>query len=106
VQAHDLAVGWSSPSEAVAALDAVTELAVVTAWVLNEAHPQLHRYLAEWRFVRAATTGDDLIALGLAPGPKFKEILWKARAARLDGGISDAAGERALVRRFLDESRA
>jgi len=33
-------------------------------------------------------TGDDLISLGLRPGPKFKEILEKAEDAQLDGKIA------------------
>jgi hypothetical protein len=105
-QAHSIRVGWSHPSEAVQALEALTELAVVTAWVLHDAHPQLYTYLAQWRFMRAETTGADLIALGLSPGPKFKEILWKLRAARLNGEISDADGERACVREWLSDKAA
>jgi tRNA nucleotidyltransferase (CCA-adding enzyme) len=54
-----------------------------------------------WRFVQAATTGDDLIALGLTPGPQFKFILWELRAARLDGRVSDREGERAVIEKLI-----
>jgi poly(A) polymerase len=40
-------------------------------------------------------TGDDLISLGLRPGPKFKEILERAEDAQLDGKI--ATHEEALL---------
>ena len=93
------------PSEVVARLDALPELAVVAAYVAREPlRPRLHDYLARWRFVRAETTGDDLVALGLAPGPRFKEILWEVRAARLEGQAADIEGERAIVRRLLHGS--
>jgi poly(A) polymerase len=36
-------------------------------------------------------TGDDLLAAGLAPGPRFKELLDAARAAQLDGALADRA---------------
>ena len=38
-------------------------------------------------------TGEDLIALGMKPGPAFKRILEAARAAQLDGELTtkDAA---------------
>ncbi|MBI3862618.1 MAG: CCA tRNA nucleotidyltransferase [Planctomycetia bacterium] len=33
-------------------------------------------------------TGDDLLAMGLVPGPKFKEILERVRDAQLDGLVT------------------
>jgi tRNA nucleotidyltransferase (CCA-adding enzyme) len=105
-EALTLRPGWSRPSGAVAALDGLSELGVIAAYVAHEAaRPTLHDYLARWRFVRARTTGDDLIALGLTPGPQFKQILWRLRAARLDGEVSDAAGEQRLLRQLLAEMK-
>lgn len=49
------------------------------------------------RHIKPATTGDDLISLGLEPGPKFESILWQLRAARIDGLIhTDDEEERYL----------
>jgi poly(A) polymerase len=42
-------------------------------------------------------TGDDLIGMGFAPGPVFKEILRAVEDAQLGGEISDAAGVRDLI---------
>ena len=43
-------------------------------------------------------TGLDLIGMGFAPGPLFKEILRAVEDAQLGGEIADAAGARDLVR--------
>ena len=103
-EAVNLKIAWSRPSEAVAALDGLSELGAIAAYVLKEEYRSaLNDYLVRWRFVRAETTGDDLIARGLTPGPRFKQILWKLRAAWLDGEVSDRAGERDLLRRLLAE---
>jgi tRNA nucleotidyltransferase (CCA-adding enzyme) len=89
------------PSQVVAQLDPLGIEAVVAAYVLRpEYRALLHRYLSEWRFVGAETTGDDLLALGLQPGPDFRRWLWGLRAARLDGAASDREGELALIRRW------
>ena len=71
------------------------------AYVLRpEIQPLLHQYLSGWRFVRSALTGDDLLALGLKPGPAFRRWLWGLRAARLDGAVADRAGELALIHQW------
>ena len=93
------------PSEVVARLDGLSELGLVAAYVLHpDLRPRLNSYLSRWRFVRAETTGDDLLALGLSPGPQFKRLLWAVRAARLDGEVEDVAGERRLVQSLLKEN--
>jgi tRNA nucleotidyltransferase/poly(A) polymerase len=45
-------------------------------------------------------TGDDLKALGLTPGPRFKTILDAVRNAQLDGEVATGAGGLALARRL------
>lgn len=51
-------------------------------------------------------TGADLIALGLRPGPEFKRLLERARAAQLDGEISSATEALSAIaeRRWMDPS--
>jgi poly(A) polymerase len=46
-------------------------------------------------------TGHDLMALGLEPGPKFKELLDAVLDAQLDGTIQTQAEALALVKRLL-----
>lgn len=51
--------------------------------------------------VRPTLTGHDLRAMGLTPGPKYREILGQLRDARLDGLVADETAERDLVRRLV-----
>lgn len=46
-------------------------------------------------------TGEDLIALGLSPGPRFGPLLEKARDAQLDGSVTTKDEALALVRGLL-----
>ncbi|MDW8327130.1 MAG: hypothetical protein RMK99_11225 [Anaerolineales bacterium] len=98
---------WSRPSEAVAALEPLSELGVIAAYVARpELRNDLHHYLSRWRFVRPKLSGDDLIARGLTPGPDFKRWLWALRAARLDGSVTDDAGEEALLDSLIRDNAA
>lgn len=63
----------------------------------------LEQYYREWRYVKTAITGNDLRALGLKPGPFYATILDRLLAARLDGEVTDEAGEYALVRQMLTQ---
>jgi poly(A) polymerase len=47
-------------------------------------------------------TGDDLKALGIEPGPQYKEILEKVRDAQLDGLITTREEALELVRRLIN----
>lgn len=82
----------SSPA-AVAAVAGLTESAA--------ANRALRRYLAELRHIIPALRGDDLLALGVPPGPPVGAVLAQLRAARQDGQAVDAAGERQWVERWL-----
>ena len=44
-------------------------------------------------------TGDDLIAMGFAPGPLFKDILMRVEEEQLEGRLSDRAAAVDLVKR-------
>ena len=62
---------------------------------------KLRRYLDEWRLVRTALTGDDLMAMGLAPGVKIGEVLQELHSAKLDGLISSETEELAMVNQII-----
>ncbi len=64
---------------------------------------RLRRYQTQWRHLRARTTGEDLKARGLPPGPLYRRVLRSLRAAWLDGKISTPEEERALLERLLEE---
>lgn len=63
------------------------------------------RYLVEWRHVKPALTGDDLIELGVPRGPQVQRGLQLIRAARLDGWADGEGDERALALRFVKSIR-
>ena len=91
------------PSQVVAVLDRLPPAGVAAAYVLRPAQrPLLDRYLSAWRFVRADLTGDDLLALGLPAGPRFKTLLWELRAGRLDGTLTSRAAELAHAQQWLN----
>jgi poly(A) polymerase len=64
---------------------------------------RLDRYQQEWRQVKTATNGRDLLALGLKPGPRIGRILERLLTARLDGEISTDAEEQASLEEILTE---
>ncbi len=63
---------------------------------------RLQRYAAKWRHVRPHTTGHDLRALGVPPGPRYKQILQTLRAAWLDGEVGSPEEEKALLQRLVE----
>jgi tRNA nucleotidyltransferase (CCA-adding enzyme) len=97
----------AAPSRVVAILDGLEEAAVrlaaasagpgpVAAWV--------RRYREQWRTCQPNATGEDLRRLKVAPGPRYREILWTLRAAWLDGEVKTAAEERALLEQLARDS--
>ncbi|RMF46857.1 MAG: CBS domain-containing protein [Deltaproteobacteria bacterium] len=65
----------------------------------------LAAYLNSYRDVRTLLTGDDLVNMGLPPGPVYRRLLEDLLAARLDGRVSDRAGEETFVRRRYRQLR-
>ncbi|HXE98291.1 MAG TPA: CBS domain-containing protein [Dongiaceae bacterium] len=55
-------------------------------------------YLTRLRAVAPELDGDDLLGLGLEPGPLFRRIKERLLQARLDGEVSSREEEEALVR--------
>ena len=93
------------PSEIHALLSGLDERAVVGASIAASqaiVARRLSRYEAELRHVKTELTGDDLIALGVPQGPRVGALLRELLAARLDGSVTDAEGERQIVSKCLD----
>lgn len=61
---------------------------------------RLSAFLTTYQRVKPALSGDDLKAMGLKPGPLYRKLLDRLRAARLNGEVHSEADERALVRRL------
>lgn len=56
----------------------------------------------DWRWVKPVTTGDDLRALGLPPGPAYGRILSRLRKAWLDEEIASYADEQRLLQQLIE----
>jgi tRNA nucleotidyltransferase (CCA-adding enzyme) len=84
------------PSQWTFHLDAVPSLAVYAVW-LATSESALQDYLMSWQNVNPITTGDELKKRGLEPGPKFKHILTRLRAAWLDGEVETEEEEKGML---------
>jgi tRNA nucleotidyltransferase (CCA-adding enzyme) len=58
-------------------------------------------YLTQLRQIRSGLDGDALKELGLASGPRFRGVMDRLLAARLDGEITSDDEERALARSLI-----
>ncbi|MGE5545240.1 MAG: CBS domain-containing protein [Bacillota bacterium] len=62
------------------------------------------RYLELAQNVKVALNGHDLKRMGIPPGPIFKILLDRLRAARLDGRATSYQDEVELVRKWMEDS--
>lgn len=68
---------------------------------------RISRFISKDKTVKPMLKGEDLKALGLKPGPVFRQALDALRDARLDGRVHTRQEEEALVKeRFLGEKAA
>jgi tRNA nucleotidyltransferase (CCA-adding enzyme) len=84
------------PSQWTFFLDDLPPLSVYAKFLVG-GKPELHHYLTTWRNIHPFTSGNDLKNRGLVPGPKFKEILTRLRAAWLDGEVENEEDEKRLL---------
>jgi tRNA nucleotidyltransferase (CCA-adding enzyme) len=102
---HDLpGMMQNSPGEIVHRLDSVPKVTLYALLHLNppvEAKIIIQRYIGEWRQVQPVIDGRRLQALGVTPGPVYKDILESLRKARLNGEISSEEEELALVNKWI-----
>jgi len=95
-----------SPSEVVAEFDKHPTLSLVVCHALSEDQDfreQISTYFEKWQNIQPGTSGYDLRARGIPPGPHYKQVLDALRAAWLDGKISTTEEESALLEKMLDE---
>ncbi len=64
---------------------------------------RLNLYLDQLRHITPTLTGDDLIALGVPPGPEVGRLLGELRTALLDGELSTREDEERYVRERVGE---
>jgi tRNA nucleotidyltransferase (CCA-adding enzyme) len=99
-QSPKLVAMRETPSQATELLDGCVPAAVWALAVVEggETATVCLDYLSSWRHVRPALTGDDLLGMGLPPGPELGKTLSRLRAARLDGRITTRHDELEIVR--------
>ena len=65
----------------------------------------IQAYKDTWRDIKTSVDGEDLMEMGLQPGPEFKQILGKIRGALLDGEIKPGADEQQLLKKLVYEHK-
>lgn len=91
------------PSEIYRILDGLPDEAVLLLLAKaksESAKRRLSAYLTTYRQMKPLLTGDDLQAIGIRPGPIYKNILDRLLEARLNGEATTAADERVLAIRM------
>ena len=84
------------PSTWTVRLEKLPLISIYSVWLITS-ETALKNFLVKWRHVKANITGDDLIARGIPPGPRYKEILTRLRAAWLDGEVQNEKEEKELL---------
>ncbi len=67
------------------------------------ARKQLQEFIEVDRFSKISISGEDLINIGLEPGPAFNRILRRVMEVKLDEGLRSKAQEMAFVKRILQK---
>jgi tRNA nucleotidyltransferase (CCA-adding enzyme) len=60
-------------------------------------------YISKWRYIKPHTSGSDLKALGIQPGPRYAVLLRRLRNAWLDGEVKTVEDEKRLLQTLLKE---
>ena len=76
-------------------------ISAIYAVYLVSGEAALETYASHWQHIHPQTDGETLKALGLPPGPAYKKILLRLRAAWLDGEVASAQQEQALLEKLL-----
>ncbi|MBF6613188.1 MAG: CCA tRNA nucleotidyltransferase [Chloroflexi bacterium] len=83
-------------------IDALRAYARISALEADTvAWARLNHFIKSLRHAKTALNGDYLRALGVPPGPVYKEVLDRLLAAKLDGELTTRAEEERLVREVL-----
>ena len=67
-----------------------------------EIQENIMKYMTHWRLVKPFTSGNELQARGIKPGPIYKSILEKLRTAWLDGNIHNVEQELLLLENLIE----
>jgi len=99
-------LGQYSPAQTVQTLDKQQRLSLLVCYMLTDnqsAKDKIANYFDQWQFIEPHTTGDDLRARGIPPGPHYRRILDALRAAWLNGEVQQVEQEQSLLEKLVDE---
>ena len=65
----------------------------------------IHLFLNRLQDVEVSLTGNDLIEMGIAPGPRIKEMLDLLHQAKLNGKIATRHDEEEIVKGWLEQKQ-
>ncbi|NJL17934.1 MAG: polya polymerase, partial [Nitrospira sp.] len=66
---------------------------------------QVSAFLMTYQHVKPILTGTDLKAMGLKPGPQFKQLLDRLLTARLNGDVETEAEERQFLHQLVQDPK-
>ena len=94
------------PSIIAAQLDRIPSLAIYAFYRATDdedIQAILFKYTCEWKDIAPETTGHDLRARGLPPGPQYTQILTALRVGWLDGNITTSGEEDQYLEHLIQE---
>jgi tRNA nucleotidyltransferase (CCA-adding enzyme) len=97
-----------STGELVRRLDPLPLTSLGWLWVraTTKVREKIEWFFLEGRLTRPLLNGDNLQALGVSPGPRLGEFLFRLRSARVERTVTTREEEEALVKKWLEESEA
>ena len=94
------------PSQVAQVLDEYLDVALQSVWLLSleklAAREIIAAYASYWRDRRPTISGHDLKAMGVAPGPRYSQILDQLRFAWIDGDVRSVEDETALLQKLVE----
>jgi len=104
---RSLAIPALSPSNIYRLLDGYSSLALIANSLATEspvARQNIRLFLNKLKNIKVSLTGEDLIQMGVAPGPQIREILEMLHQAKLNGKVTTRQDEAELVTGWLAQS--
>ena len=96
------AASGTRPSDRARPWWGLSDLEIVTTWLAGgAARRDVEWFVGTARTARPALGGDDIVAAGVAPGPRVAEALRALRDARLDQRVTDRDSEVQFMQDFV-----
>ncbi len=96
-------------SRIVRLLEPVAEAVWWAGWLFTPSarvRERIAAFALTWRHIQPVTNGHALRQQGVPPGPAYSAILWRLRAAWLDGEIASASDEARLLPAIIAQETA